>query len=743
MKFGKNLSRVIQELSLPEWEPMWLNYKQLKKKIKMITKQQEAGHLPERRTTPDEMSHSADEVEFFRLMEAELKKGARDDAMDEAEALAYRQRLRTASARLSFQRAALANDVRSTARPASERPRARRFSAPRSRGIAGSAARLVPPTLAAREPLWMRCRPLTCSTRGGDHSTLGHAGGARSARPRCSFSGGPAPAAQRTLSAADAARLEKLRGLRRARCSACVRGAPAAALPGARERWAAFFLNVEQQFTLRMRAVEESLRYTKFLLDNKSLGLDSGFSDEFRAEMWTANMRACVSVYRELLLLEHWIVMSYCGFSKILKKHDRWTGYMTREKYMERVVAQQPFTQCSQLIAMLTTIDRLFRELIAMLTTIDRLFRELLRHAAALGAYAHALQEIGANIEDMAQLRSFEQHIAGVKTYASQASREYATHAEGLRCCCEGSAQEDDCTRRHSPLPGGPSRSGGGSGGGARGARSSGSSDSEMGDYAAASHAAPPGKGGSGGGGARSRGSAQGSSGGSGGSGAPSARRDAERRAAGSQQQQQQHVRPPQPPQQQQQRPQQRHADSGGGGSSSGTYAHMGGGQLGALAAAAREGQLGTLAAVAEEAFAAQSAAAATAAAAQPISDSTSPIATPPLRSAAPQAAPQATPVAFAPPSSKRPRHTPALNPGPRPHMHGSGGGGSGGGGSSGGGGGGSHTGGHSGPGRPYAAPPEAFPDPGSGPPPPAGGGRSSAQGKRGGRGRGGGGRQD
>jgi hypothetical protein len=50
------------------------------------------------------------------------------------------------------------------------------------------------------------------------------------------------------------------------------------------------------------------------------MGLGNGFTDEFRAEMWTQLMRACVSVYRELLLLHHWIVMSYCGFSKILKK---------------------------------------------------------------------------------------------------------------------------------------------------------------------------------------------------------------------------------------------------------------------------------------------------------------------------------------------------------------------------------------------------------------------------------------
>lgn len=40
-------------------------------------------------------------------------------------------------------------------------------------------------------------------------------------------------------------------------------------------------------------------------------------------------------VYTELLLLNHWVVVSYCGFSKILKKHDRWTGFMTKEKVQQ------------------------------------------------------------------------------------------------------------------------------------------------------------------------------------------------------------------------------------------------------------------------------------------------------------------------------------------------------------------------------------------------------------------------
>lgn len=36
MKFGKNIGRVV-ELSDPEWSPFWINYKFLKKKVKVRT----------------------------------------------------------------------------------------------------------------------------------------------------------------------------------------------------------------------------------------------------------------------------------------------------------------------------------------------------------------------------------------------------------------------------------------------------------------------------------------------------------------------------------------------------------------------------------------------------------------------------------------------------------------------------------------------------------------------------------
>lgn len=47
--------------------------------------------------------------------------------------------------------------------------------------------------------------------------------------------------------------------------------------------------------------------------------------------IWEGNpykrlMAACVKLYKDLLLLENFAIMNYCGFSKILKKHDKVTG---------------------------------------------------------------------------------------------------------------------------------------------------------------------------------------------------------------------------------------------------------------------------------------------------------------------------------------------------------------------------------------------------------------------------------
>jgi SPX domain protein involved in polyphosphate accumulation len=50
---------------------------------------------------------------------------------------------------------------------------------------------------------------------------------------------------------------------------------------------------------------------------------NSSFDD---TNAWTRLMASCVRFYKDVLLLENYAIMNYCGFSKILKKHDKRTG---------------------------------------------------------------------------------------------------------------------------------------------------------------------------------------------------------------------------------------------------------------------------------------------------------------------------------------------------------------------------------------------------------------------------------
>ena len=80
MKFGKSLLRCA-DMSDPEWAIFWVNYKLLKKKIKGIEEsskgvknQTSRGRQNGCSSNPADISKNVAEVEFFRVVRAELKK---------------------------------------------------------------------------------------------------------------------------------------------------------------------------------------------------------------------------------------------------------------------------------------------------------------------------------------------------------------------------------------------------------------------------------------------------------------------------------------------------------------------------------------------------------------------------------------------------------------------------------------------------------------------------------------------
>jgi len=88
--------------------------------------------------------------------------------------------------------------------------------------------------------------------------------------------------------------------------------------------------------------------------------------------------------YTALLQLENMAVMCYCGFGKILKKHDKLTGCSTKGPFMQAMVNTQSFAQYSRLRVMLAGSETVFGVLMSLLP------REALHDRPALAAHEAA-----------------------------------------------------------------------------------------------------------------------------------------------------------------------------------------------------------------------------------------------------------------------------------------------------------------------------------------------------------------
>jgi SPX domain protein involved in polyphosphate accumulation len=83
---------------------------------------------------------------------------------------------------------------------------------------------------------------------------------------------------------------------------------------------------------------------------------------ENRCQLWTTLTKSVYRLYSDLLLLESFCIMTYCSFSKILKKHDKVTGFDTRNAFMSNVVNKANFTTYTRLQEMITRCENLYSE---------------------------------------------------------------------------------------------------------------------------------------------------------------------------------------------------------------------------------------------------------------------------------------------------------------------------------------------------------------------------------------------
>jgi len=94
-------------------------------------------------------------------------------------------------------------------------------------------------------------------------------------------------------------------------------------------------------------------------------------------DKWSLMATSIYRLYKDLLLLETYAIMSYCAFSKILKKHDKMTGYSTRGPFMLNKVSKVNFASYPEVLLMINRCEVLYEEVSQLLgSTGDASFLE-------------------------------------------------------------------------------------------------------------------------------------------------------------------------------------------------------------------------------------------------------------------------------------------------------------------------------------------------------------------------------
>jgi SPX domain len=111
-----------------------------------------------------------------------------------------------------------------------------------------------------------------------------------------------------------------------------------------------FFGRAEQEFILREERVREGMEIMK---RPNSIMVN---------EKWSMLAKSIYRLYKDLLLLETFAIMTYCSFSKILKKHDKVTGHQTRSAFMANIVGKANFTNYPKVLAMITRCEQSYED---------------------------------------------------------------------------------------------------------------------------------------------------------------------------------------------------------------------------------------------------------------------------------------------------------------------------------------------------------------------------------------------
>ena len=115
-----------------------------------------------------------------------------------------------------------------------------------------------------------------------------------------------------------------------------------------------FFEQAQLELEIREARVIEGITLTKAQSTTHNIVMVD--------DIWSIMARSLYCLYKDLLLLETYAIMSYCSFSKILKKHDKLTTHSTRIPFMTNVVNKANFAHYPRLLNMIVTCENLYDE---------------------------------------------------------------------------------------------------------------------------------------------------------------------------------------------------------------------------------------------------------------------------------------------------------------------------------------------------------------------------------------------
>ena len=111
-----------------------------------------------------------------------------------------------------------------------------------------------------------------------------------------------------------------------------------------------FFEKAQDEFVIREERVREGMEIMK---RPNSIMVN---------EKWSLMAKSLYKLYKDLLLFETFAIMTYCSFSKILKKHDKVTGFDTRNAFMSHVVNKANFTSYPIVLEMISRCEQMYEE---------------------------------------------------------------------------------------------------------------------------------------------------------------------------------------------------------------------------------------------------------------------------------------------------------------------------------------------------------------------------------------------